>query len=301
MKILSVFLEITPNLATRATGTLFELPEWNNVDPSPHGRILLLISLLNSFHREGLQNYKMTSLCFNNIKESIFLKHELVSRTYYKSGPHDTQYCMENPEQAFIDYASLSNNKVGVIILRKKDKVREEKNVKPNATEYNNHEMTTKAEEKVEEESEDEFEEEIKEEEEEEEEHVEYFDSFPSLEELRYHEWLLKYPKPYSVNAKIRTKSFTITEIMSSRLEPRMKPSNPMKIYTTSIIDYDLGVVVFGKPFVEKTRLIYDNNEGMVAFDDNNEKLIFKMPYKIEMFKNVDFMRSVPTGYQRSS
>ncbi|GKE31796.1 hypothetical protein Tco_1451118, partial [Tanacetum coccineum] len=23
------------------------------------------------------------------------------------SGPHDTQYCMENPEQAFIDYASL--------------------------------------------------------------------------------------------------------------------------------------------------------------------------------------------------
>ncbi|GJZ65018.1 hypothetical protein Tco_0621714 [Tanacetum coccineum] len=22
------------------------------------------------------------------------------------SGPHDTQYCMENPEQAFIDYAS---------------------------------------------------------------------------------------------------------------------------------------------------------------------------------------------------
>ncbi|GJR26499.1 hypothetical protein Tco_1102731 [Tanacetum coccineum] len=23
------------------------------------------------------------------------------------SGPHDTQYCMENPEQAFVDYASL--------------------------------------------------------------------------------------------------------------------------------------------------------------------------------------------------
>ncbi|GJU26093.1 hypothetical protein Tco_1164714 [Tanacetum coccineum] len=28
-------------------------------------------------------------------------------------GPHDTQYCMENPEQAFVDYASSRNNEVG--------------------------------------------------------------------------------------------------------------------------------------------------------------------------------------------
>ncbi|GKE10035.1 hypothetical protein Tco_1413586 [Tanacetum coccineum] len=61
-----------------------ELPIGNNVDPSPHGRILLLVSLLNSFHREGLQNSAMTSLCSNNIKENLFLKHGLVSRTYLK-------------------------------------------------------------------------------------------------------------------------------------------------------------------------------------------------------------------------
>ncbi|GKB63216.1 hypothetical protein Tco_0919402 [Tanacetum coccineum] len=30
-------------------------------DPSPHRRILLLVSLLNSFHREGLQNSAMIS------------------------------------------------------------------------------------------------------------------------------------------------------------------------------------------------------------------------------------------------
>ncbi|GJY01219.1 hypothetical protein Tco_0359371 [Tanacetum coccineum] len=30
-------------------------------DPSPHGRILLLVSLLNSFYREGLQNSAMIS------------------------------------------------------------------------------------------------------------------------------------------------------------------------------------------------------------------------------------------------
>ncbi|GKA75916.1 hypothetical protein Tco_0782294, partial [Tanacetum coccineum] len=66
-----------------------ELPEGNNVlaiglnvfqqDPSPHRRILLLVSLLNFFHREGLQNSAMTSLCSNNINES-----RLVSRTYSK-------------------------------------------------------------------------------------------------------------------------------------------------------------------------------------------------------------------------
>nr|GEV28724.1 MAK10-like protein [Tanacetum cinerariifolium] len=90
-----------------------------------------------------------------------------------------------------------------VVILCKEDKVREEENVKPNATEYNDHEKAAKAEEKDEEESEDEFEEEIKEEEEDD---VEYFDTFHSLEDLRYHEWLLKYPKPSWVNAKINRK-----------------------------------------------------------------------------------------------
>ncbi|GJY59543.1 MAK10-like protein [Tanacetum coccineum] len=29
------------------------------------------------------------------------------------SSPHDTQYCMENPKQAFVDYASSCNNEVG--------------------------------------------------------------------------------------------------------------------------------------------------------------------------------------------
>ncbi|GJX49320.1 MAK10-like protein [Tanacetum coccineum] len=193
------------------------------------------------------------------------------------SGPHDIQYCMENPEQAFVDYASSRNNEFdshqerrlsslgaqlrrqqddminkinilwkvfseklddtsthdtagdsmahvnasstdqiekeelrrkgikipskllspkylsqvslkeqnrnlsspkrvhfinSVFILRKGDEVREKENVNPNATEYNDHEMTAKAEEKFEEESEYEFEEEIGEEEEEEEEDV---------------------------------------------------------------------------------------------------------------------------------
>nr|GEV95794.1 putative ribonuclease H-like domain-containing protein [Tanacetum cinerariifolium] len=75
-----------------------------------------------------------------------------------------------------------------IVILHKEEEVREEENVKPNATKYNDHEMTSKVEEKVEDKRKDEFEEEIKEEEEEEDKDVEYFDTFPNLEELRYHE-----------------------------------------------------------------------------------------------------------------
>nr|GEV23606.1 hypothetical protein [Tanacetum cinerariifolium] len=59
-----------------------ELPEGNNVhDPSPHERIILLISLLNSFYQEGLQNFAS-----NNIKENLSQKHGLISRTYSKKG-----------------------------------------------------------------------------------------------------------------------------------------------------------------------------------------------------------------------
>ncbi|GJV76581.1 hypothetical protein Tco_1508165 [Tanacetum coccineum] len=32
------------------------------------------------------------------------------------SGPHDTQYCMENPEQAFVEYASSRIDKVGGLV-----------------------------------------------------------------------------------------------------------------------------------------------------------------------------------------
>ncbi|GKD08633.1 protein kinase-like domain, concanavalin A-like lectin/glucanase domain protein [Tanacetum coccineum] len=104
--------------------------------------------------------------------------------------------------------------------------------------------------------------------------------------------------------------------IMGNRLEPRRKPSNPKKICnfvgrvkglrvfignfkyecdfmvlkdTTSIIDHDLGSVIFGKPFLETTRLVYDMKEGTVMFKKDKERIVFKMPHKMEMFKHIDF------------
>ncbi|GJU53642.1 hypothetical protein Tco_1227356 [Tanacetum coccineum] len=104
--------------------------------------------------------------------------------------------------------------------------------------------------------------------------------------------------------------------IMSNRLEPRRKPSNPKKncnfvgrvkglgvfvgnfTYecnfmvledTTSVIDHYLGSVVFEKPFMEAIELVYNKKEGTVMFERDKERIIFKMPQKMDMFKHVDF------------
>ncbi|GKE18999.1 hypothetical protein Tco_1426576 [Tanacetum coccineum] len=131
---------------------------------------------------------------------------------------------------------------------------------------------------------------------------IEYFDTFPTLEELEYHEWLLKYPKP--------------SWIMNKGLESRQKPSNPSKnnnfvgrvkglkdfignfAYkcnfmiledTPSIIDHHLGEVVFRKPFARNVGLVYDQEEGRVTFKKDDEKITFIMPHKIEASNHIDF------------
>nr|GEY99793.1 protein kinase-like domain, concanavalin A-like lectin/glucanase domain protein [Tanacetum cinerariifolium] len=166
-----------------------------------------------------------------------------------------------------------------IIILDKEDEVKEEGSVKSSATEYKNHKVTVKDEEKVE--SKEEVEEETKEEEEG---NLEHFDTFPTMNELR--------------------------------LEPRRKPSNPKKNYnfvrrvrglkvfvgnftyecdfmvledTTNVIDHYLGSVVFRKPFVEATGLVYNKEEGTIVFERDKENIIFKMPHKIATFKHIDF------------
>ncbi|GJZ56874.1 hypothetical protein Tco_0612368 [Tanacetum coccineum] len=146
---------------------------------------------------------------------------------------------------------------------------------------------------------------------------IEHFDTFPTMKELEYHNWLLKYPKPSWVKAKIRTENFNnvkisckighflkrqayidlespinvmskqhYNKIMNKGLDSRLKPSNPN---TTSIIDRHLGEVVFGKPFARNTSLIYDQEEGTVTFKNNDEKITFKMPHKMETFNQINF------------
>ncbi|GJV43206.1 hypothetical protein Tco_1427742 [Tanacetum coccineum] len=81
---------------------------------------------------------------------------------------------------------------------------------------------------------------------------IECFDTFPTLEELEYHKWLLKYPNHLGV------------------------------------INHHLGEVVFGKPFARKTGLVYDPKEGSVTFEKDNEKITIKMSHKMEAFNHID-------------
>nr|GEX42141.1 hypothetical protein [Tanacetum cinerariifolium] len=87
--------------------------------------------------------------------------------------------------------------------LNKEDEAKEKGNVNTSTTKYEDHEMTM--------ESEEEFEEETKEEiKEKEEDSSKHCDTFPTMKELRYHEWILKNPRPSWVKAKVGTKKETI-------------------------------------------------------------------------------------------
>ncbi|GJX29001.1 MAK10-like protein [Tanacetum coccineum] len=99
----------------------------------------------------------------------MFQQHQVnkvASSCEIRSGPHDTQYCMENPEQAFVDYASSRTDKVGeqnrnpsspkcvhfinsIVILRKEDKPEEEETMELNAAKDNDHNAIVNTEEEV--------------------------------------------------------------------------------------------------------------------------------------------------------
>ncbi|GKB83965.1 protein kinase-like domain, concanavalin A-like lectin/glucanase domain protein [Tanacetum coccineum] len=105
--------------------------------------------------------------------------------------------------------------------------------------------------------------------------------------------------------------------IMTYGLGSRQKPSNPNKISnfvgrvrslkifigsfayecdfmiledTTSIIDRHLGEMAFGRPFIDEIGLVYDREEGMVMFRQDDEKITFKMPHTMEIFKQTRLM-----------
>nr|GEW32790.1 zinc finger, CCHC-type [Tanacetum cinerariifolium] len=85
-----------------------------------------------------------------------------------------------------------------IVLLRKKDEPEEEEIMEPNAAKGDDQSITVRMEKEVKEDSE----ESDKETKEEKEDDLEYFDTFPTIEELSYHEWILKNPRHPWVNAK---------------------------------------------------------------------------------------------------
>ncbi|GKA39174.1 MAK10-like protein [Tanacetum coccineum] len=208
------------------------------------------------------------------------------------NGPHDTQYYMENPEQAFVNYASSRTDGTGsrhyqtklekalldfdshqekrlsslrtqlgqqqddmiskinllwkavleklddapirdtagnpaaqmnftnpsspkrihfvnsIVILNKEDEAKEEGNVKTSTTKHEDYEMAVESKEEFEEETKDEIKEE-------EEDSPKHFDTLPTMKELRYHEWLLKNPRPSWVKAKDLHLNLPVLEVLA--------------------------------------------------------------------------------------
>ncbi|GJX25779.1 hypothetical protein Tco_0232075 [Tanacetum coccineum] len=116
-------------------------------------------------------------------------------------------------------------------------------------------------------------------EDEEEDEDGEYFNSFPTMGELTYHEWLLRILDP-------RGRQYN--RIMTYGLGSRREPSNPNKI--SNFIDRHLGEMAFRRPFIDKTGLVYDREEWTVMFEQNDEKITYKMPHTMEIFKQTRLM-----------
>ncbi|GJS51760.1 MAK10-like protein [Tanacetum coccineum] len=106
-------------------------------------------------------------------------------------------------------------------------------------------------------------------------------------------------------------------QIMTYGLKPRLKSSNPnktcnfvgrvkgLKVFigsfayecdfmiledTTSIIDNHLREMVFGKPFIEETGLVYNEEEGTAIFEHDDEKITFKMPHTMKIFEQTRLM-----------
>ncbi|GJR61345.1 hypothetical protein Tco_1503507 [Tanacetum coccineum] len=122
-----------------------------------------------------------------------------------------------------------------IVILNKEDEAKEEENVKVSTTEYEDHKVTVESNDEFEEETEDEIKEE-------EEDSPKHFDTFPTMKELRVK------------GLKVFVKNFTY------------KCDFLVLEDTTSVIDHDLGSVIFEKPFVEATGLVYDREEGTITF-----------------------------------
>ncbi|GKD40676.1 hypothetical protein Tco_1260883 [Tanacetum coccineum] len=99
-----------------------ELPEGNNVVPLRSDTIRLVQNGC-SFHglrsedpNQHLKDFLKLMDSFDldvANRERTRLLNKITSLCEICSGPYDTQYCMENPEQAFIDYAFSRTDEAG--------------------------------------------------------------------------------------------------------------------------------------------------------------------------------------------
>nr|GEW23264.1 protein kinase-like domain, concanavalin A-like lectin/glucanase domain protein [Tanacetum cinerariifolium] len=173
------------------------------------------------------------------------------------------------------------------------DMVKGSKEIKEQSKEEDGIETDMEVEEVIEEEeSEFETDEEVEEifDEEEEDEDDESFNLFPTMKELSHHEWLLRSRQKLSKPDKISNFVGRVKHIKIFIGSFTYQCDFMILEDTGSIIDRHLGEMVFGKPFIDETNLVYSEENGTVMFKQGDEKITFRMPYTMEIFKQTRLM-----------
>ncbi|GJX32488.1 hypothetical protein Tco_0242343, partial [Tanacetum coccineum] len=94
---------------------LYDKQSWNN--PKDFTKSIKAISLpQNVPSTSDFRLIKLENQVQHLMEAHLALKqhvqvNKITSSCEICSGPHDTQYCMENPEQAFVEYASSRTDK----------------------------------------------------------------------------------------------------------------------------------------------------------------------------------------------
>nr|GFA29319.1 retrotransposon Orf1 [Tanacetum cinerariifolium] len=360
---------------------IIELSVWNDMDPSPHGRILLLDYLLNSFHREDVLSTSDRRLIELEIQVQCLMEAHLASTQPTQvnkittsceicNGPHNTQYCMEDLKQAFVEYASSCTDEAGgkwYTFKPEQNNIgdnynpswRSHSNLRPAMLNSNprldqchyNPYQTKSA-------SYDDREKDNKEEEDDPKNiHVNpptppdpsltfvtkkvlkfnsFFESLrlvpPSSNtelvctkeedgDVMFIEIFLMVDNSHKEEPKAGEQEVQYLDIFLTRSElashkrkhdPRDNMNKGVSNFTgrikgmhvfvgnftnvvdfmiiediSSIIDPRLSQVVLGKPFVEISNMTHDPPEGVVRFTNRNDKVAYKMPYKIEQYNSL--------------
>nr|GEY98495.1 zinc finger, CCHC-type [Tanacetum cinerariifolium] len=166
------------------------------------------------------------------------------------------KYCMENPEQAFVDYASSRTDEARenggelmfIEIIRDDDE--------PQNGSLNEGEGAT-TEGPI----------------------VEYLDTFPTRDELTYHKENVKggisnfTRKVKGMHVFVGNFTYVVDFMIIEDI--------------TSIIDPRLSQVVLGRPFIEVSNMTHDLPEGVIRFTNKNDEVDYKPPHKLEQYNSL--------------
>nr|GEW27492.1 hypothetical protein [Tanacetum cinerariifolium] len=246
---------------------------------------LRLLATASNHTRDGVRKFKTASEC-SRLKRSP-------RRIIKATAAEDLRRRCENPKKAFVDYTSSHADEMegkqfttnqGPRNFNESTSAWKDK---PDFNWDNDHNEPVSTKEEVIEETEELGEETEGETKEEEEDDLEYFDTFPAVEELRYHKWLLNNPRPPGSTPRVTNQCDVQAQLLFDR-NFTYECDFVMLEDTSSVIDPYLGVMVLGKPFTKETRLICNKYEGTITFETDKGKITFKMPHKMEGFKRID-------------